>query len=109
MNTPESRVTRHEEENSAGNEVVDPALDVLNHQTTQSWTACEDLATNGQEDHEFLDAEDNTFSDNELDLCASDLDTSSDLSDSSQGRIYCVLVLLFFSNPTGAPGWSWGK
>ncbi|KAA1084641.1 hypothetical protein PGT21_033407 [Puccinia graminis f. sp. tritici] len=86
MNTPESHFTGREEENSAGNEVDDPALDVLNHQTTQSWTVCEDLATNGQEDHEFLvpeesNTEDNTFSDNKLDSCASDLDTSSDLSD----------------------------
>ncbi|KAA1096361.1 hypothetical protein PGT21_014028 [Puccinia graminis f. sp. tritici] len=86
FNHPESCPSPHENENSSGLEVDDPALDMLNYQTTQSWTACEDLATNGEEDHEFLVAEesnteDNTFSDNELDSCASDLDTSSDLSD----------------------------
>ncbi|EFP76461.2 uncharacterized protein PGTG_02902 [Puccinia graminis f. sp. tritici CRL 75-36-700-3] len=86
INHPESRPSPHENANSPGLEVDDPALDVLNYQTTQSWTACEDLATNGKDNHEFLDAgesntEDNTFSDNELDSCASDLDTSSDLSD----------------------------
>ncbi|EFP82045.2 uncharacterized protein PGTG_07442 [Puccinia graminis f. sp. tritici CRL 75-36-700-3] len=61
MNTPESHFTGREEENSAGNEVDDPEPGIIkppNH-----------------------GPQENTFSDNELDSCASDLDTSSDLSD----------------------------
>ncbi|EFP87206.2 uncharacterized protein PGTG_12790 [Puccinia graminis f. sp. tritici CRL 75-36-700-3] len=87
----ESRLSPHENKNSAGLEVDDPALDVSNYQTTQSWTACEDLATNGKDNHDFMDAgelntEDNAFSDHELDSCASDLDTSSDLSDEANSK-----------------------
>ncbi|KAA1106853.1 hypothetical protein PGTUg99_020771 [Puccinia graminis f. sp. tritici] len=86
MNPPKFRTTQNEELYTAGLEVDDPTLDVSNYQTTQSWTACDGLATNGEEDHEFLvpeesNSEDDIFSDQELDSCASDHDTSSDLSD----------------------------
>ncbi|KAA1138086.1 hypothetical protein PGTUg99_029966 [Puccinia graminis f. sp. tritici] len=86
LNPPEFHTTQHEEEYSAGLEVDDPTLDVSNYEPTQSWTACDGLATNGEEDHEFLvpeesNSEDDIFSDQELDSCASDHDTSSDLSD----------------------------